>query len=146
MILIISIIINPLLHIENIFIYSTLLSLIFLYKKEHYYIISLFTGLVYDILYSNIFINTILYLFIAYIIKYIFSYKKYNLLNIIITSMFIIFIYNLINCFILYYIYNINVSILYLVKNIIYIYIFNILYILLIFFILNKKHKLTKTY
>lgn len=138
----ISLIINPLLTYKNIVIYSGLLSLVLIYKpnnKHENLIISVIIGLIYDIFYSKYFINVFLYFMISIIINYYFEEKKYDLKNIIILSLFIIFTYNTL-LYIVFKIIHINTyNYTYFLTNLLYIYIINTIYISLIYLFINKK-------
>ena len=140
----ISLLIDPLLIFKNINIYSSIISLVVLYKpnsKKENLIISVIIGLLYDIFYSNLFINIFLFLIISLLINYYFEIKKYNLKNVIIISLFIIFTYNTI-CFLILKIVNINTySYIYFISNLFYIYIVNTIYTSLLYLFINIKNK-----
>lgn len=142
-ILLISLLISPLFMYKNIIIYPILTSLILLYKqndKNINIVLAMIFGLLHDILYSKIYINIFLFPIIYILIDYHFNIKKYNLKNIIIILMFIIFIYNSF-LFIILNIFNINVySYTYFITNLVFIYSINIIYTsLLHLFIKIKK-------
>ncbi len=134
-------IINPLLTIDNIIIYSSLLSLILIYRRDNYHYYSFIIGLIFDLISSTYILNSILYLLLSFIISYYFKIKKYNLKNIIIISIFIIFIYNFIYYLVLNLL-NINTfNFIYFITDLVPIYIINILFISMLFLIINiKKH------
>ena len=140
----ISLVIDPLLIFKNINIYSSIISLVVLYKpnsKKENLIISVIIGLLYDIFYSNLFINIFLFFIISLLINYYFEIKKYNLKNVIIISLFIIFTYNTI-CFLILRIFNINTySYIYFLSNLFYIYIINTIYTSLSYLFINRKNK-----
>lgn len=77
----------------------TIVSLILIYpfyqkKLNSYYLVSLITGLIYDLLYTNLlFLNSILFLFLAFIIKYLYNNLEINYLNIILYTIILIAIY-----------------------------------------------------
>lgn len=77
----------------------TIVSLILIYpfyqkKLNSYYLVSLITGLIYDLLYTNLlFLNSILFLFLAFIIKYLYNNLEINYLNIILYTIMLIAIY-----------------------------------------------------
>ena len=85
----------------------TVVSLILIYpfyrkKLKKYYTTSIVVGLIYDLLYTNLlFINSILFLIIAYITKIIYKNIEINHLNIIILSIIIICIYEGLNAIII---------------------------------------------
>jgi len=138
---IISSIFNPLLHYNNIIIYSSLLSIILIYNKEkEYYLKCTLIGLIFDIISSTYIINAILYLILSLIVSLFFNTKKYNLKNILLMSIFIIFSYNTVYYFILN-IFRINTfSYLLFVTNLFYIYVINLIYVMIIFIIKDNKH------
>lgn len=77
------------------FTISFLIILYFLIKnKNNYLLYSIVLGFIYDLIYSNIFINTILFLIISLIIKNIFN-KNISIYKIIFALLTIIFIYDL---------------------------------------------------
>lgn len=119
-------IINPNSYFLPLF---SLVSLIFLKKDKNYYIKCFFIGVLYDLVFTNLFIiNGIIYLFIGLIIKKI---KNFNINNIIIGIIIIIF-YQLI----LFILFNISKYQIYSLEEFIYIlpryFIINIIYILII--------------
>lgn len=135
---IISFLISPLF----INIYLLLISFIFLYnknnKKENLFFVFIL-GLLYDILYSNIYINLILFPLIYILIDYYFGIKKYNLKNVIVLILFIIFIYNSIY-FMLLKILTINTyDYTYFITNLLFIYILNTIYTSLLYLFIKKK-------
>ena len=107
----------------------TLLSLLFLKKDENYLIKCFLIGVIYDLVFTNLFIiDGIIYLFIGFIIKKI----DYNLLNNIIFGVIIIVLYQLI----LFILFNITKYQIYTIDEFIHIlphyFIMNIIYILII--------------
>lgn len=119
-------IINPNSYFLPLF---SLVSLIFLKKDKNYYIKCFFIGVLYDLVFTNLFIiNGIIYLFIGLIIKKI---KNFNINNIII-GIIIIILYQLI----LFILFNISKYQIYSLEEFIYIlpryFIINIIYILII--------------
>ena len=131
--IILNTLISPLLIYKNIIIYSSLSTLILIYKKDNYHFNSFITGLLFDIITSTYILNALIYLLMSYIINYYFKSRKYNLKNSIIIYIFIILIYNA-----LYFIFN-NTFIIHFMTNIIYIYLFNIIYLSIIFLLINNK-------
>ena len=119
-------IINPNSYFLPLF---SLVSLIFLQKDQNYYIKCFFIGVLYDLVFTNLFIiNGIIYLFIGLIIKKI---KNFNINNIII-GIIIIILYQLI----LFILFNLSKYQMYSLEELIYIlpryFIINIIYILII--------------
>ena len=92
----ISLILNTLLIKNNVTIYTTVILLLLIYNKfefREYIVISILLGTLYSVLYAYVPIYIILFILVAIITRYIFLNIKYNYINVIITSMFIIFIY-----------------------------------------------------
>ena len=119
-------IINPNSYFLPLF---SLVSLIFLKKDKNYYIKCFFIGVLYDLVFTNLFIiNGIIYLFIGLIIK---KFNNFNINNIII-GIIIIILYQLI----LFILFNISKYQIYSLEEFIYIlpryFIINIIYILII--------------
>lgn len=127
----------------------TLLSIIFLNSKnikEHYYFLLCgITGFLYDMVFANnIFMNTGIFLFISLIIYLVFKRINYNLLSIIITSLFLIVIYRIITYF-LYLLYsNISFDLIIMFKGVYSSIIINIIYIFIMYFINNKMNICSK--
>lgn len=77
------------------FTISFLIILYFLIKnKNNYLILSIILGFIYDLIYSSVFINTVLFFIISLIIKNIFN-KNISIIKILFTFLIIIFIYDL---------------------------------------------------
>ncbi len=96
--------------INNLSLFTPLLTLISIYliypfykKKEKKYMITLFlTGIIYDLLYTNlIFYNAITFTIIGIISKYIYKHYEINYLNIIIQIILIVTIYESLNALII---------------------------------------------
>ena len=131
---------NPLFISNNIVIYSSLLSIVFIYNKNQYHLICLIIGIIFDAICNTYILNGLIYFFLSFIINYCFKVRKYNLKNVIVISMFIIFIYNTIY----YLIFNLFIntfSYVSFITNLIFIYFINILYISLVFIFINKLKK-----
>lgn len=124
----------------------TLLSLQFCFfyfqnDKKDYLIFTFIIGLIYDLLFTHFYIlNAILFTIIGYFIYYIFKNHKYNLLTLLYSSIFSIFLYN----FLLFLIFNfysyqnytlIDLSII--LRNYL---IGNIIYSTIIYLLLKNKH------
>ena len=115
----------------------TLVSLIFLKKDNHYFIKCFLIGILYDLVFTNLFIiNGILYLFIGFIIKRI----NNSIIKNIITGILIIFLYQLL----LFILFNISKYQIYSLNEFIYIlpkyFIINIIYILIISIFKHKYY------
>lgn len=78
----------------------TILSLIFVYpflknEKKYYLLYSFFLGLVYDLFFTNFYVlNSIIFLLCSYFIYHIFKRFDYNVISVILTTIFVIFFYN----------------------------------------------------
>lgn len=136
---------NPLFINNNVFLFTSLMSILLIYKNNNIYHLNCFIiGLFMDLISSTIFINAFLYLFISFIIRYFITYKKDNIKNRIIILLFTIFIYNTF----LYLIFNLfkitTYNYISLFYYLIIIYIENILLYLILFLIIKlyKKHKI----
>ena len=140
-----SILTEPLLsninfNIISFSIYPSILSIIILYPYLKLYkliIYSLIIGMTYTFLYTHSLIYIPIFLLICLITYFIFKNSKYNIINIILTSMFIIFIYNTLTYFIYLLFYNLNISYTYLFGKLIFLYIFNAIYLILIYIFIN---------
>ena len=91
----------------------------------------------YTFLYTHSLIYIPIFILICLITYFIFKNSKYNIINIILTSMFIIFIYNTLTYFIYLLFYNLNISYTYLFGKLIFLYIFNAIYLILIYIFIN---------
>ncbi len=136
----ISLILNTLLIKNNVTIYTTLILLLLIYNKfefREYIVISIILGTLYSVLYAYVPIYIILFILVAIITRYIFLNIKYNYINVVITSMFIIFLYTTLEYLILITL-NINYySYVYFITNLIYIYFYNIIYTSLLYLLMN---------
>jgi len=140
-----SILTEPLLsninfNIISFSIYPSILSIIILYPYLKLYkliIYSLIIGMTYTFLYTHSLIYIPIFVLICLITYFIFKNSKYNIINIILTSMFIIFIYNTLTYFIYLLFYNLNISYTYLFGKLIFLYIFNAIYLILIYIFIN---------
>lgn len=136
----ISLILNTLLIKNNVTIYTTLILLLLIYNKfefREYIVISVILGTLYSVLYAYVPIYIILFILVAIITRYIFLNIKYNYINVVITSMFIIFLYTTLEYLILITL-NINYySYVYFITNLIYIYFYNIIYTSLLYLLMN---------
>ena len=136
----ISLILNTLLIKNNVTIYTTLILLLLIYNKfefREYIVISIILGTLYSVLYAYVPIYIILFVSVAIITRYIFLNIKYNYINVLITSMFIIFLYTTLEYLILITL-NINCySYIHFITNLIYIYFYNIIYTSLLYLLMN---------
>ena len=140
-----SILTEPLLsninfNIISFSIYPSILSIIILYPYLKLYkliIYSLIIGMTYTFLYTHSLIYIPIFILICLITYFIFKNSKYNIINIILTSMFIIFIYNTLTYFMYLLFYNLNISYTYLFGKLIFLYIFNAIYLILIYIFIN---------
>lgn len=127
-------------NIISFSIYPSILSIIILYPYLKLYkliIYSLIIGMTYTFLYTHSLIYIPIFILICLITYFIFKNSKYNIINIILTSMFIIFIYNTLTYFIYLLFYNLNISYTYLFGKLIFLYIFNAIYLILIYIFIN---------
>lgn len=139
--------------VNNLSLFTPLLTLISIYliypfykKKENKYILTLFlTGIIYDLLYTNlIFYNAIIFTIIGIISKYIYKHYEINYLNIIIQIVLIVTIYELLNALIIILFNLVPMSIQRLFYKITHSLLLNIIYselLLLIINILPSKYK-----
>lgn len=156
LIIIISLILDGILSnilpfmVNNLSLFTPLLTIISIFliypfyqkKEKEYYLTIIITGIVYDLLYTNLlFYNTIIFLILSLITKYI--YKKYevNYLNIIIQIILLITSYELINAIIILLFNLVPVTINKLVYKITHSLILNIVYSEIILLIINKLPK-----
>lgn len=139
--------------INNLSLFTPLLTLISIYliypfykKKEQKYMKTLFlTGIIYDLLYTNlIFYNAIIFTIIGIISKYIYKHYEINYLNIIIQIILIVTIYESLNALIIILFNLVPMSISRLFYKITHSLLLNIIYselLLLIINILPNKYK-----
>ncbi len=139
--------------INTLSLFTPLLTLISIYliypfykKKEKKYMITLFlTGIIYDLLYTNlIFYNAIIFTIIGIISKYIYKHYEINYLNIIIQIILIVTIYESLNALIIILFNLVPMSISRLFYKITHSLLLNIIYselLLLIINILPNKYK-----
>ncbi len=139
--------------VNNLSLFTPLLTLISIYliypfykKKENKFILTLFlTGIIYDLLYTNlIFYNAIIFTIIGIISKYIYKHYEINYLNIIIQIVLIVTVYELLNALIIILFNLVPMSITRLFYKITHSLLLNIIYselLLLIINILPSKYK-----
>ena len=139
--------------VNNLSLFTPLLTLISIYliypfykKKENKYILTIFlTGIIYDLLYTNlIFYNAIIFTIIGIISKYIYKHYEINYLNIIIQIIIIVTIYESLNALIIILFNLVPMSISRLFYKITHSLLLNIIYselLLLIINILPSKYK-----
>ncbi len=139
--------------VNNLSLFTPLLTLISIYliypfykKKENKYILTIFlTGIIYDLLYTNlIFYNAIIFTIIGIISKYIYKHYEINYLNIIIQIILIVTIYESLNALIIILFNLVPMSISRLFYKITHSLLLNIIYselLLLIINILPNKYK-----
>ena len=125
----------------------TLVSISLLYpyyrKKEKYFFVMIFlTGIVYDLFYTNLlFINSLLFLLIAYISKRIYRNYEMNYFKLIIYLILIVVIYETATVIILLVFNLVPVAFTKLLYKITHSLIINIMYGELLYLILNKLPK-----
>lgn len=124
----------------------TLLSLIFLYyyfrkQRKKYFIFSFVMGFIYDLFFTNFLIlNSLLFLFISVCIYYVLSTHKNDFIHMLLTSIFIIFLYNFFNVVILNFFNYTNYSILdfsFILRKFILV---NIIYTIFLYLIIKKEY------
>ena len=112
-------------------------------KKERYFFIMIFiTGIVYDLLYTNLlFFNGLLFLLIAYVSKIIYRNYKINYFKLIIYIVLIITIYESLTGIILFIFNLVPVTFYKVGYKIVHSLLLNIIYAELLFLIINKLPK-----
>lgn len=139
--------------VNNLSIFTpalTIVSIFIIYpfynkKEKKYYLIAIITGLIYDLLYTNmLFYHAVIFFLLAIIIKFIHSNFEINYFNIIIQIIIIISSYEIIN-YLIITIYNlVPLTISKLLYKISHSLILNIIYselLLLTINLLPKKYK-----
>lgn len=120
----------------------SLLSLLIAYPYysrniKNFYMSAILIGIVYDIVYTNsLFLNTLLFLVMAYIINLMFKYLTNNFLNTFLISTIIICLYRLFNYLFYIVIGVINWNLNDLIMSISFSLIINYIYIALFYFLL----------
>lgn len=143
--LILESIINLHISFESYFIpLFSCISLILIYKilkynKTEFFVFSIVSGFIYDIIFTNFYIlNSVLFLLISFVTYLFFKKMKYNLFNIILVTIICIGIYNLM-LFILFNIFNYSIysffDFSYILRHF---FIINVIYIVLGYILLNK--------
>jgi len=136
-------IVSNLINYDSIFYpLFTLLSLILIYpnynkKDKKYYIISFILGLIYDITLNTLFLNTFIFLLLAYILRLIFSKIKYNYLSVLFISILSIIYYRTVTYVVLLILNYLEFNIHTLFKSIYSSILLNIIYVT-IFYLLKK--------
>lgn len=118
----------------------TLTMFVIIYNHQKYYQIIIITGLLYDIAHTNtLFINMVLFLFIAYTIKMLYKFLNDRLINDIIILIISITIYRTLYYLILIIsnLYKFDINILF--KSIYSSLIINIIYLILVKTLIKKK-------
>lgn len=125
----------------------TIVSLILIYpfyqkKLKNYYLIAIITGLIYDLLYTNLlFLNSILFLFLAFIIKYLYKNVETNYLNIILYTIISISIYESSQALLFIELNLTPITFTKLIYKIVHSLLLNIIYAEMIYFIINHLPK-----
>ena len=108
-------------------------------NNKKYYVSCFIYGLVYDIVFTNtIFLNAFIFLFIAFIISKIYKLFNLNTFNTIIVTISTIILYRFINYLIIVMIDNLDFDYTLLLKSIYSSLIVNVIYVLVLKFIVNK--------
>lgn len=138
--------ISNLLMTSNIYYpLCSILSLVVIYpsfsKKDNrkYYFLSFILGLFYDIVYMNtLFIHSVIFVFLAFLIKSIYGLVTYNYLSLLVVSLFVIIVYRLLMFLIILTSYNtLNISIFF--QSIYSSLIINFIYITVCYLFIRKK-------
>ncbi len=133
-------ILTPLLLLTSItFVYP-------LFKKNNtnYFIVCIISGLLYDIIINSTFINTITFGICSGIVIFIYNYLKYNILNSSIINIIVIIFYRTISYLLLFILDYTNFNIFVLTEGIYNSLIINVIYGILLYFIINlfiNSHK-----
>lgn len=145
MIILISIILENIFNIYLLPTQFTLISLIFLYfyfqnDKKRYLLTSFLIGLLYDIFYTNFYVlNPFLFFIISICLYYILHNHKTDILTIIISGLFIIFLYNLL-LFLIFNFFNYSsytiIDFSFILRHLV---IVNMIYLLIIYFVFKRK-------
>ncbi len=131
----------------------TLVSIMIIYplyrKKEKKYFITIFiVGFIYDLFYTNLlFFNALLFLLIGFFVKQFFKYLEYNFINIFISTILIICLYEVTIAVIILIFNLVPITIFKLIYKIGHTLILNILYAEALYLILKlvpKKFKRVK--
>lgn len=122
----------------------TLTSLVYIYKyyekKENiYFLIALITGILYDSLYTDIILlNSLVFLFLAVIVKILNIYLSHKLNSTIVKLLVIIILYRIITYLILVLFNYIDFNFIYLFKSIYSSILINIIYLIIVTLIYKK--------
>lgn len=138
-------IISNIVSLNSVFLpLCTIISFIIIYpfyKKDliNYLINIIIIGIIYDLLYGNIyFINVISFSLVGIFIHYISSKFNYNYITLIIKIIFVICFYRIIT-YLISILFNNNISLILLITSIYRSIILNTLYGLLLYYIYNHK-------
>lgn len=125
----------------------TIISLVLIYpfyqkNTKIYYLVALITGLIYDLLYTNLlFFNSILFLFIVIIANYFYKNFEINYLNIIFYTVILISIYETCQVLILIGFHLVPVTFKKLVYKITHSLLLNIIYAEIVYWIIQHLPK-----
>lgn len=128
----------------------TIVSLILIYpffqkRIKNYFIIAFVLGTLYDLFYTNLLLfNAILFLAVAVLIMYLYKYVEMNYINIILYVVLIITVYELLTVFCIVLFQLVPISFAKVIYKISHSLILNIIYVEIIYFIINmipKKYK-----
>lgn len=108
-------------------------------NNKKYLITSFIYGLIYDIVFTNtLFLNALIFLLLAFIISKIYRNFSMNFLNVSVINICLIIIYRIINYLAIILINGFNFNYLLLLKSIYSSLIINIIYVLILNFIIKK--------
>ena len=128
----------------------TLLSLVLIYpsfnkRSNNYYIYVFILGFIYDVAITNtLFLNAFIFILLAYFIKLIFNKIPYNYLSVLIITLCSIIYYRVITYAILIILNYLDFNLFYLFKSIYTSILLNIIYISILYLIINSKRLIFK--
>jgi len=132
---------TPLLTVVTIFIIYPF----YRKKNEKYFVFIFIIGIIYDLLYTNLlFFNAILFIFIGFLSKYIYKNYEITYLKLIIYTILIIISYELLTCSLIFIFHLVPLTIPKIIYKITHSLLLNIIYIEIIYLIINlipKKYK-----
>lgn len=119
----------------------TLLTLIFIYNNDNKYLYTLIVGILYDVIYTDtLFLNTFVFFFLLFLIEKIFSYIRYNIVNVTLVSILIIVLYRIIIYVVLSTIGYVYFDLLTLLYSIL-ISLFNVIFVIIFYLVRNLTNK-----
>jgi len=128
----------------------TLLALILIYpcfnkRSNNYYIYAFVLGFIYDVSITNtLFLNAFIFLLLSYLIRLMFKKIPYNYLSILIISLCSIIYYRVITYIVLIILNYLDFNLFYLFKSIYTSILLNVIYISILYLIINSKRLIFK--